>query len=121
MADEITLTVRETVIKNGATLININEAGQQFDMTGNETFVGTQVVGTSAEAIILGDVTIAGAKIRIKNLDATNYVDISLINDGSTPFSRVKPGKETIIHGVATIYGKANTAPVRILTRANDE
>jgi hypothetical protein len=74
-----------------------------------------QTVGTSAEALVVGDIGTPGWLCGV-NTDATNYVDLSLASDGSAPFAKVKAGQPFCLP-VATkvIYAKANTAPVNLL------
>lgn len=71
-----------------------------------------QTIGTSAEALVVGDIG-TGRWLAGKNTDATNYVELSLASDGSTPFAKIRPGQPFLIP-IATkvIYAKANTAPV---------
>lgn len=70
----------------------------------------------SWEAINLGDIDTLGW-LAIKNLDATNYVEIATANDGSGIFTKILAGASMPpIKGQpsATYYVRANTAQVKI-------
>lgn len=71
-----------------------------------------QTIGTSAEALVVGDIGTPGWLAGI-NTDPTNYVDLSLVSDGSTPFAKVLPGQPFLVPcATKVIYAKANGAPV---------
>ncbi len=125
MAGEITYGIRLSATKNGALLASVNTtnggisspAASAADMTGAEGVNETQVITTSAGAVTMGAVAIADAWIYFKNLDATNFVVLSMASDATNPFAKLKPGKEAFIQGgpaTGTIYAKADTASVRI-------
>lgn len=60
-------------------------------MTGNRYLKGRQSVGTSEEALVLGEVP-AGGWLMLKNTDATNYVQVRA-KAGETPFARMRAGE----------------------------
>lgn len=75
----------------------------------------TQLIPTSATAMVLSNVTIPSA-FAIKNLDATNYVDI-ISNTTGTTFLHILPGNTAMGYFPSTITApaaKANTASVLI-------
>jgi hypothetical protein len=116
MADEIQITVKLTAEKNGAILARFEEINTNFDMAGDDAVGGTQIIGTSTEALAINDVAIAEAHIVVKNLDATNFVLLSMTNDSSDPFSKLSPGKFCYLPAAAsgTYYAKADTASCRV-------
>ena len=119
MANEINVSCSLSSSKNGAA-ISSGQFTKTADMTGDQMITNVQIVGTAAEALNLGDVSTIGYTL-FKNMDATNYVDISLINDGSTPFCTLKPGDVSLIKlSTATVYAKANTAPVNLLVYSTE-
>jgi hypothetical protein len=77
---------------------------------------GIQIVGTTHEAIRLGDVTTAGAMV-LRNLDDENFVEIGrVISAAFEPFDTIGPGEARVIKppsGV-TLYAKADTDSVRL-------
>lgn len=116
MANEILAQISLTCTKNGVTLDQ--SLSLTKDMAGDEMTQNVQIIGTSAEAIALGDVSTIGY-ILFKNLDATNYVDLSMVSDGSVPFSKLLAGDFAMIKAAsATIYAKANTAAIKLLVFA---
>ena len=83
--------------------------------SGSGLLLAVQTVGTSSEAIALGDLANLGGGLMIKNGDATNYVEI----DSGTAFDKfpqkILPGKSILLAPqTITLYAKANTASVAI-------
>lgn len=86
-----------------------------------------QNVGTSEEAVTLGDFTSVGAFALI-NLDVTNYVDVKVATGGAI-FARLKPDTlgdgtggyimlDTLGSGAQAPFVIANTAACRIVVFA---
>lgn len=119
MAGEITQQISLQVTKNGATATM--QTSTRIDMTGNNFTNATQLIGTTAELILLGDIVSAPGQLSIKNLDATNFVEIGG-DSGLTVFKlKIKAGEAQLISpNSATIYAKADTASVRIQILAID-
>lgn len=119
MAQEITQTVSLSATKGGAT-VNISST-KRVDMTGTGMIQTTQSIGTSAEAIALGDLSGAPSMIEIKNLDATNFVEIGG-DSGLTVFKlKLRPGHATLFQPSAVpLYAKADTAAVLIQLAATE-
>lgn len=88
-------------------------------MAGDQMISNVQIVGTSAEAIVLGDVSTIGY-IMLKNMDATNFVEIALDSGVSTQkFSKIPAGGFAIFPAsTATMYAKADTANVNLFVAA---
>jgi hypothetical protein len=113
MANEIYTSITFRARKNGA---DVSFSGSyNLTMTGNEMLSSTQLIGTSAELLTLGDITGAPGAIVLKNLDSTNFVEIGG-DSGLTVFKiKILPGQFAAIQpGAATIYAKADTAAVRL-------
>jgi len=116
MANEIQVGVTFAANKNGVAVNTANS--KTADMAGDQMITNVQIIGTSAEAIVLGDVSTVGY-VKFVNMDATNYIDISLIADGTTPFAKLLAGDVTIIKvATATMYAKSNTANCNLLVQA---
>lgn len=80
-------------------------------------------LATSATAIAIGGVTASTQQaLFILNQDATNYVEISMVSDGTVPFARIKPGEFLTIPMVpsATYYSKAHTGACLCLVQVLD-
>lgn len=117
MANEVSASATVKAAKGGASVSSSKSFS--ISMTGDEMLSLTQEIGTSAEQIGFGGITGAPAILFIQNLDAANYVDISLESDGSAPFIKLTAGKAALFQPASdTIYAKANTAAVRILVTA---
>lgn len=116
MANEITAAAQLTFSKGGV------KAQQNVTVTltmaGTEGGTETQVIGTSAEALTFGESSgSSGPLLFVQNLDGTNYVEIAMDASVATPFAKLKAGDPPLLlpASAATIYAKANTAPVRII------
>jgi len=113
MADEINVTGLLSFEKSPAAKISVGVSAAKFTVTGTKYVHGLQNVGTAAEAIGLGDIGTPGYFF-IKNLDATNYLEILSATDGSV-LLKIKAGEFAIGRfGAAAPAAKANTAAVNI-------
>ena len=116
MADEIQVRARLTYSKATAGSGGHEYTGS-FTFTGTKVWSGLQNVGTSEEALVLGDTTAAGGGwLLIKNLDATNYVEIKSAT-GVTALIRLKAGEFALFRRSASStapFVQANTSAVNI-------
>jgi hypothetical protein len=82
---------------------------------GSGLLLAVQTIGTSSEAIALGDLANLGGGLMIKNGDATNYVEIDSASSFDKFPQKILPGKAILLAPqTVTIYAKANTASVAI-------
>ena len=118
MANELKFTApRATFNKAGAATVDWNPGDISVTVTNSKVAHVVQNIGTTAEALVLGDIAAANnGYVCLRNLDPTNYVDLSLINDGSTPFARLNPGEFAVFRltASATYYAKAHTAAINL-------
>ena len=107
MANELKLLVSLRFSKGGAK-VNISD-NDSITVTGDAFEDAVQEVGTTEEALAQGADVGTPGYLFVKNLDATNYVEI-----GSTTGVydiKLLAGEFAIYrHNSATIYAKANTA-----------
>ena len=75
-------------------------------MSGGDHILATQEIGTSEEALDVGNITTTGY-IFLVNLDSTNYVEVGLT--GSYPI-KVPAGEGALFKANGTIYAKANSS-----------
>jgi hypothetical protein len=117
MANEGYLTVNLKANKSGANIAQNYSAS--FSMTGNEMMQGTQSIGTTAELVGFGNITGAPQMVSIRNLDATNYIELGG-DSGLTVFKIKVPAGQIAVFTAssATLYAKANTSAVNILIQA---
>ena len=106
MANEITIAVQLNVTKNGATVAASPSVVQT--MTGDQMLSNVQIIGTTNEALVIGDVTPTGWFF-IKNLDATNYVEVFLDNGNAQLAAKLLPSEFCLLKPGANIYARANT------------
>lgn len=98
----------------GSPVIASNAFSETVTQTGDENYGGTQLIATSSTAVQLGSVSTIG-HLCIRNLDATNYVEIDSASTFDKFPQKIKPGKAILLAPqTATIYAKANTAAVSI-------
>jgi hypothetical protein len=118
MANEITVSASLSATKDNASVTV--SASKTFDMSNEDMTQATQAIGTSAEALALGEVSAPAAYIYVRNLDPTNFVVLSLESDGTSPFSKLRPGHFALFPSPesGTIYAKADTAAVRVALAA---
>jgi hypothetical protein len=113
MANEIYCTAQLTATKGGAKITS--SIGKRQDMTGDDMVQNTQLIGTTSELVVFGEITGAPKQVLITNLDTTNYVELGG-DTGITVFSlKLLAGTSALFAPTsATLYAKANTASCRI-------
>jgi len=116
MAGTFTVTGKISLV-NGDQKVTIREPGTDtFTQTGQGVHQPAWIVGTSEEALTVGDISTLG-RIYFKNLDSTNYVDIGPDSGGSmVGCIRLKPGEEHWFRSKPGITwkGQANTAACKV-------
>lgn len=113
MANELTLNLKVKYEKNGIT--DSRTFSDNADVSGTPICGGVQTIGTTEEALAVGDVATKGYA-RFKNLDATNYVEIgSYVAGAFYPLVKLKAGKPAVFPlSAVTVYARANTASVNL-------
>lgn len=112
MAKEINIQLYVKAAKNA--VVFDQNLPLTLDMTGDEMFSNSQIIGTATETILSADVVSIGY-VAMKNLDATNYVEISIDNASAQKFMRLRPGHVALFPAAQLpIYAKAHTAPCRL-------
>jgi hypothetical protein len=112
MADEIKLSSLLSFAKGGRSA-EFGALGQEIDMAGTDYVRATQTIGTTAEALMTGDMTNCGV-LCIKNLDPTNYVNLRA-GSGGADLVKIKAGECFPLRlATNTPYAIANTAPVEV-------
>ena len=108
MANELTLSASFRYQQNG--IAQPRSYSDQVTVTGNEFAHNVQTIGTTAEAIDVGDVGTAGY-CAFQNLDSTNFVEIGREDTGTfRAVVKLKAGEFAILRSGATLYAKADTA-----------
>lgn len=80
-------------------------------LAGNDLQGNVQNIGTSSEQIVLTDIGTAGF-VFLKNIDATNFISISIVNPAvaGTSFAKLLPGEWCFVPTPQTaIYAIADT------------
>ena len=85
------------------------------DQVGSGVLLAQQTIGTSTEAIALGDLANVGGGLFIKNNDATNYVEVDSANTYDKFPQKILPGRAIFLASqTITLHARANTAAVSI-------
>lgn len=115
MANEGTATASLKVVKGtGNALFNYSVSHSKiFDVSGTEVADTIYSIGTSAEAVPLGDIGTAGY-LWAQNLDTTNYVTLSVETDGTSALVRLNAGDVALFRCAGAPYAMANTAACRV-------
>jgi hypothetical protein len=97
MSNEISLGFKLSVTKSSITIVNATQTKTQNQQTTLAILHHTtQIVGTSAEALSTGDVSLAAEHwVLLVNRDSTNYVDVIGYKDGANYVivGRMRPGE----------------------------
>jgi hypothetical protein len=108
MANELTVSCSLKFAKSGRE-ISKSYSGIQVTVSGDAWVAGIQNIGTSEEAIDLGDVGTPGFFIG-KNLDATNFLSLRP-GTGDDNMVKMKAGEPALFRMEATApFAIANTA-----------
>jgi len=113
MADEITIAATLQV-ENG----NYSDSRKLTRLTADQATLGgtsgIQEIGTSYEAITLGDVSTQGY-VYIRNTDTTNFVEIGIeVAAAFNAMIKLLAGEVAVFRAGGTLYAKADTAAVKI-------
>lgn len=119
MAQELTLGVTYRFSKGGVRLSRNSAAVS--DVNGNVYYDSVQPVGTSNEALNLGETSGEGVVV-LRNLDETNFVDIFRDALDAEPILTLHPGDVATFRRKSGVsyYATADTAEVRIQVVAFD-
>jgi hypothetical protein len=116
MAAEITISA-SLELDNGVIQEALSRSGLRFDQTGVKYQKHVQNIGTSEEAIDLGEVTSLGYCLAI-NLDNTNYVELrSATGAGNDIIKLPAKGGLALFHwgsDVSAPFAVANTAACNV-------
>jgi len=110
MANEITVTF-QTLLNNGNLSDNHSSGSIAIDQATAKLVRNVQSIGTSEEALVLGDIVTPGCCVFV-NLDDTNFVEIGV---SGSMFLKLKPGEQSLCR-LTTVapYAVADTANVEL-------
>jgi hypothetical protein len=119
VANEVTTTITMTYEDAFEADASVGKENFQRSVSTKRPFKNVQAIGTSEEAITLGD---GGTfkELYLRNLDETNYVEIKVATGGAI-FCKLLPGEDTLVRlgsGAQAPYAIANTAAVNLLVMA---
>lgn len=108
MANEITVTTKLSLSKGSYTTTLFANNGVTFDITGTKFLHNVQSIGSSEEAIDLGDLTAGGFFIAV-NRDTAKTINIRRAT-GEGNFAELRPGESCLVRL------EASMAPFAIAT-----
>lgn len=109
MANEISYSMQMS-LNNGGLSDSFSSGSRSADQATALLIRNVQTIGTSEEALALGDIVTPGFAM-FKNLDDTNFVEIG--TTGFVPFVKLEPGQMCILPLATTApYARADTAAV---------
>ncbi len=106
MADEITLNVSLSVT-NGNFKHQWRPGTLQIDQTNGRMAGHVQTIGTSSETVDFGSDLTAEGVCYMRNLDATNFIEIGPDSTGIVDFIKLKPGEFWVGRLKPTVVVKA--------------
>ena len=116
MASELSIsTLTITFTKSNVGSVEVAPIALSVTVSGNQFMDNTQAVGTSEEAILLGDVATGGYWF-VQNQDATNFVELRS-GTGAVDFIKLLAGEWAIFRTSADAsapYAIADTASVNV-------
>lgn len=119
MANELTISLVLNFAKGNVSIRK--QLSDTITVAGTRGTDSSQTIATSSTAITLGSVTGVPGMIIIQNLDATNYVDLSMDSGfaADNVFAKLLAGQFCIFPAkLAAMYAKANTAACDIMVTA---
>lgn len=114
MANEVTVNLT-LAYDDGTTTVSSSLVDLQVSPTTLKVVKLIQAIGTTEEALQLGEVTSLGLAL-IKNLDSTNFVELRT-GTGATKFVKLLAGEACLFRfgsGVTAPYAIADTASVNV-------
>jgi hypothetical protein len=113
MANELTITSSMSFQKEKA-FASMGKGGVRVTVTGTKYVEIVQAIGTSEEALLLGDIASPGYMM-VENLDATNFVEIRP-GSGAADMIKIPPLSFAgpFMLATSTPYAIADTAECKI-------
>jgi len=113
MAAEATLTATLSFVKGNLPIQTLAPGQQSIDVAGATYMRQVQIVGTTREAMLLGDVGTPGY-VMLHNCDATNFVEV-FPNNTDAGLVKLLKGEWAVFRlDSAAPYLKADTAPCNV-------
>ena len=113
MANEITINLKMSVA-NGFLTQRMDPGTLFANMSGTAAAGGAQDIGTSGEAIAIGDVATAGYAY-FRNCGPTNFVELGTGTTTFVAFAKLKAGEAAVFRlGTNAPTARANTAAVKL-------
>lgn len=111
MADELTVTTQLEYLDSAGTEFNALIDSFAATAATKKIMHHKQAIGTSEEAIVLGEVTSPGWALFV-NRDDTNFIELRVATGGAK-FAKLKPGETCLLRlgsGAQAPYAIADTA-----------
>lgn len=112
MADELEINASLDFTPDIGKAASASVAGLLADVSSEKKIEHTQTIGTSEEAIVLGEITSPGWAF-FKNVDPTNFINLKVATGGAI-FAKLLPGEVAMLRlgsGAQAPFAIADTAP----------
>ncbi len=117
--NEVNISATLSAQKNNAA-ISRSEQGS-LDMAGRQMTQLTQPLTAGVWTLVdIGKITGAPSKLLVKNLDATNYVELAADAAGATITDKLLPDDFVLRSPVAVIYARAHAADCDLYVTATE-
>jgi len=119
MASELTVTHTSKFVKSGQSASFSNQS-DRIDVTGSDYIESSQGIPITVWTLVAaGDIDVSGSlnvgHVSIKNLDSTNYIELSADSGGTYPLIKLGAGQScSFPSDTNTIYARADTAECKI-------
>lgn len=117
MADELTLAHSLSFSKGSVSAVTFAVSGKKITVTGTRYYRAVQIVGTTEEALGLGEVVPTNGYAMFHNLDSANLVEVYTAT-GGIAFCKLLAGEWSgplrLGSGIVAPFAKATTAPVSL-------
>ena len=109
-------------VVNGNLAPTLTQALLEITAAGSKHIDNIQNIGIAWEALDFGDIGTLG-EVALQNLDAINYVELALANDGLQIFAVLRPsaGAAVIPLATKTVYAKAHTGACDVALLAAEQ
>jgi hypothetical protein len=116
MANEATVSATLLFAKGSIASQGFQKTNLQFTVSGQKYVRCVQNIGTSPEALNMGEISTPGLAFFF-NLDTTNYVEILSQVAGGVAIAKLKPGEVALFRlpaGMTAPAAQANTSAVNL-------
>ena len=112
--NEISISASLAASKGGVS--ETQATSKTIDMVGEDMLGGTQTINVAVTLVSTGDIAVPARYIQIKNIDATNFVELACDANFAAVsiFAKLLPADVALLPPKQNIYARADTAVCKI-------